>query len=291
MRNYYLRFFLSMLALGFCLLVGINDIFAQAPPPTPSNFSAQRSSSTSVTLSWSYSGVSLVEFRIWRRQEGSGSWKGPSRPSPSARSYVDNGNAYGGAPSQEFTWIYRIAAYDGHYNSDPAEVTSMGIVTPQDPDLVFTSVTAPDDVDTGEDYAVDFTVENNGLAETGSDFFVYAYLSSDNILSSDDVRIDIDPKRVGAMPSNNTTSTNIDVHIPDWPMGPAYIILKVDATGVIDESDEGNNYIFTPVNIDTPDIELVGRAFTLEVAAGGTLKLKYDIRSLENSKSWQVWLG
>lgn len=254
-----------MCNLLVCLLLLCTALAAnsQSPPQTPTNFHAERVSPTTIRLTWDYPFTDpIVEFRIWRLDSGAAAY-----PTAEERSFLDDGSAFGNVPPiDDKTWTYRIAAYDGMYNSDAAEVaidtSGRDTVTVPYPDLWFSAASAPEAVKPGEEYSVSFTVENRGLMETGTGFEVHAYISRDQTLDTSDVRIDRGPRQIEPMPSNNTTSKGIDVTIPDLSPGTYYILLNVDPENQVDEGDDGrgNNVTAIRVNVidDRTDIEALG---------------------------------
>lgn len=114
----------------------------------------------------------------------------------------------------------------------------------QKPDLILSSLNlVTTSVQQGGilNYRVD--IRNIGLAATSSNFTVKAYISTDNVLSSDDIQN-------GTIPTANFAAGFVVLQAAgsstigqSLPIGRYYLILKVDADNQITESNEANNVI------------------------------------------------
>jgi hypothetical protein len=115
------------------------------------------------------------------------------------------------------------------------------------PDLIVTGLSAPSSVSRREDFPVRFNVVNQGRAPAGS-VQLKIYLSRDNRLSSDDVVLRT--RSFGRVPAGATLANGLTETIPPGTSaGAYYLLLVVDAAGVVRESSEGNNTVARAVTV------------------------------------------
>lgn len=126
--------------------------------------------------------------------------------------------------------------YEGSGNT-PADLTLSNLRITNDP------------VEVGSVLRYVFDISNIGGTSVESDFSIKAWISTDEILSADDVQDGIVP--TGNFGKGLTVSdvNSASFIAPDLPPGDYYLILKVDADEIIFESDEENNEIIAPFSI------------------------------------------
>lgn len=101
-------------------------------------------------------------------------------------------------------------------------------VEPGKPDLMATNLTVPVEPHINQTYELIATITNNGLADAGS--FLVKLFDGSNLLGS---------KTVNSLGVGNTTKLQFS-----WTptsTGQHKLLIEVDATNVVDESDESNN--------------------------------------------------
>ncbi|MCU0627998.1 MAG: PKD domain-containing protein, partial [Methanoregulaceae archaeon] len=116
------------------------------------------------------------------------------------------------------------------------------------PDLVYTGVGYyPTRVFGGQKVSIFDTTQNIG-GVSASGFFNYYYLSKDSVYSSDDIKIG--EKYITSLAPGASVSPIASLSIPKYtiPAGGYYLIIRVDSTNAIQESDE-NNAWFLPDKI------------------------------------------
>ncbi|MEO1261830.1 MAG: CARDB domain-containing protein [Bacteroidota bacterium] len=99
------------------------------------------------------------------------------------------------------------------------------------------------------DYTFDITNSGNGSAS--GDFNVKAWISTDNVISSDDVQDGVVPTGnfgAGFAQMDVSGATTVPNGLAD---GSYFLILKVDADDDVTESDEGNNLLMAPFAIES----------------------------------------
>jgi len=115
------------------------------------------------------------------------------------------------------------------------------------PDLVVTGVSIPSTLSRQNGFPVVFNVVNQGGAASGS-VQLRIYLSRDNRLSSDDVMLRA--RTFGTVPAGGTVANALTETIPSGTgAGSYYVLLVVDAAGVVRESSESNNTVSRAVTV------------------------------------------
>jgi|GEM_PF-1447426 len=149
------------------------------------------------------------------------------------------------------------------------------------PDLVITSLSANTTiVQPGGQVLVTYTRANEGGSATPS-FEQGFFLSSDAIITASDLNQG-SSSRPSLAPGESLTFTNVPVQIgSNTPPGSYYLGVLLDVDGVVDESDETNNFRSVQIVVEDsglPDLRPLGfRVTTTEpVAPGGTLGVSYS---------------
>ena len=112
-------------------------------------------------------------------------------------------------------------------------------VTKVYPDLVMTVVGGPQSAGTGEYITITNTVTNQGVTTAGA-FWVGLYLSTDNVITTDDTFLGSRSVN-GLSAGNGSTHNTNNVQIPDVAGGNYYIGAIADYQNIVEESDENNN--------------------------------------------------
>lgn len=135
-------------------------------------------------------------------------------------------------------------------NEDDEANTSGGTSTPL-PDLVLSNLVlqnAP--LSAGSTLGYEFDLTNSGSAPTSGGFIVNAYISTDNVLSANDIQggtvVAVD--FAAGYGETSQGATILPFNLSD---GNYFLILKADATDNISESNEGNNIVFKPFSVGT----------------------------------------
>jgi hypothetical protein len=115
------------------------------------------------------------------------------------------------------------------------------------PDLIVTGLSVPSSVSRNSGFTMLFNVLNQGRAPARSPQ-LRIYLSRDSRLSSDDVLLRA--RTFGAVPAGATVANAITETIPSGTgTGAYYLLLVVDAAGVVSESSESNNTLTRAVTV------------------------------------------
>ncbi|HFA51115.1 MAG TPA: hypothetical protein ENJ95_19045, partial [Bacteroidetes bacterium] len=145
-------------------------------------------------------------------------------------------------------------------NEDDEASTAGG--SPALPDLVLANLNilnAP--IGAGETLNYSFDISNLGSGAASGNFNVKAWISTDNLLSPDDIQD-------GTVQTGNYAPGLTQTGIPGAstiPSGLAdgnyFLIVKVDADDVISESNEDNNIVFQNFSVTSPQIICIGDVF------------------------------
>jgi hypothetical protein len=116
------------------------------------------------------------------------------------------------------------------------------------PDLTLVNLTIPTpSVEIGKILSFGYTMRSIGTAAVNSPFRVTQFLSTDNVLSANDVSMggnDIANLPIGAQ----TISTAAQIPV-SLTTGQYFLILKIDGNNQISESNEDNNVLVSPAKI------------------------------------------
>lgn len=117
---------------------------------------------------------------------------------------------------------------------------------PSQPDLTLSGLTAPASISPGLGNFT-FTLKNIGNAAVQGSYQIGSFLSTDNVLSTDDYAFATIPEQNTAVGSFNRTGSF------DLPTGFAtgnyYLIVKADVGNAIAEGNENNNTVSSPIAV------------------------------------------
>ncbi len=153
------------------------------------------------------------------------------------------------------------------------------------PDLMITEAHAPDTVVSATPFVVAYTVSNNGAGATaGNDWKDAFYLSSDTVLSSDDLLIDQVTNTQTLLPDSDRVR-NVTGILPKEYAGTYYLFIRSDFRNNVREKDETNNLLSSPLMLTVqakplPDIS-VSRitADKTDVEPGDTLTVSWYVEN------------
>ena len=167
-------------------------------------------------------------------------WKdGDSQPAAAYRSdiYGTSGYVSGLEYGATYNW------YVQSFNQCGDEVSDTQSFTVRDlPDLVVTSLSAPDTVMSSDPFDVELTVKNigEGNTRTGHSWYNAVYVSSDDQFSADDKLIGKVACNRVLMKDSSYTQT-VSIAVPADYAGSYHIFVKADVYSSIPEADNDNN--------------------------------------------------
>lgn len=150
------------------------------------------------------------------------------------------------------------------------------------PDLVISALSLSNIVlDAGQNLTVYYTVKNQGEVSTGSGPKHCVYLSTDNVIDSNDTCLDEDSQfSIGA---GNTNSETTFISIPDnTEPGTYFIGVFADYKGAIAESDESNNTSAIEITVPAPvDIVVAKWVGALERLENDSVDMFAEVRGFD----------
>ena len=213
--------------------------------------------------------------------------------------YNSNGFVYGKlSPSGQLVWVKKdvtigllrpaIGTADGGVifegvkttgaNYEFMKLNSLGELTPNCggttpmPDLTLANFTTTQTtVAVGSVFNFKFDLKNIGNAAATGNFNIKSYLSTDNVLSTNDIQD-------GVIPTGNLAAGQTIAQVTGAltvPVGTAagnyFIILKVDADGQVTESNENNNILVSASTVVVSSGGSVGADLKITISADKTI--------------------
>jgi hypothetical protein len=166
---------------------------------------------------------------------------------------------------------------------------------PPKPDLIVSSITAPDIADAGSSIIITDITMNNGAGAAPESTTAY-YLSTDQMLDSADILLYGRPVPALAGGASNA-GENYAVTIPPYPpLGNCYLIAQADYFKNVIEENENNNTTSKPITITVFGLiqpnggEMIptGSVYTIQWSPGAQT-VTYDLLYSTNAgKKWNV---
>ncbi len=168
-------------------------------------------------------------------------------------------------------------------------------------DLQVLSATGPETVQAGSTAAVAYTIVNQGSVPATGRWRDSVYFSLDNILGNSDDILMFSTNNGSALGAGDVYQTISEAFtIPKRYQGPAYLLIKADADGAIDESpNEDNNVFQMPITITPyPKSDLVTSDVVSAVQAfdGAQLEVRFKVTNkgvgASDVSNWtdSIWL-
>lgn len=151
------------------------------------------------------------------------------------------------------------------------------------PDLVVTSVQAPNQADVGGEIEVSWTVVNQGTLGFDGSATTRLSLSDDEILGDDRFVDDVPTLlSLGIGESKVITAT---VGLPTAAQDENFFVVTIDPAGTITERSDENNSLLddAPIDIASPDFFVESIEINGIASAGQTVVVSWTIRNLGNA--------
>jgi len=149
------------------------------------------------------------------------------------------------------------------------------------PDLQLLSASAPASASPGSPITVSWTVKNQGVAAASRGWWDVIYLSTDAILDENDVYANqyaID----APLAADSSYSRSLSFSIPSISTaGQYYILFSTDDYGQQGETDESNNHLAVPINLDLngPDLQLVSATAPAAASVGSPITVSWTVKN------------
>ncbi len=167
------------------------------------------------------------------------------------------------------------------------------------PDFLIATANIPAAMQAGQNATISFGIKNDGGSSASSSVVVGAWISSDNILSINDLGM---ATAAFPMPQTGaTTAASILVTIPAATIsGNYFIILKCDPANQIAELNEGNNEFLQQITVGTvvpppptngPDLELTAATNVPKPAAWATAPILFSLKNNGSTAATGITVG
>jgi len=238
----------------------------------PRNLVAEVSPAT-VKLSWTEpepGGGTLAGYYVYRNGN-----KITTVTDPAIKEYTDTGLALG-------VYTYYLTAFYSAPAGESSKSNEVSVTLSNDtkPDLTVQDfVVTPAQVSPGGSIDISCSILNIGAASAGANE-VRLYLSQDLIRDDNDIYLaygNIDAIEAGGQ----ITVSGADISLPDnLASGTWYALFIVDATAVVDETNEQNNQASTPVQVQglAPDLLITNMAlFPTIITPGSNVRITFNV--------------
>ena len=145
------------------------------------------------------------------------------------------------------------------------------------PDLVLESFTAPPSASQDEQIALSWTVRNDGDGTAVTQWYDEVYLSSDEALDESDVLLVQRVGTQGTIPSGESYTESVNVSVPPFQEGPAFLLLRVDRYNHQAETDETNNDAVAAIAIGSKDLAVSNVSGPPSAAAGDAVSVSWTV--------------
>ena len=128
-------------------------------------------------------------------------------------------------------------------NNEAAAAGQLEVHLKPRPDLQVTQILAPDRVDAGGSFRVDFVVSNLGTRATAAPQWTdRIFLSLDNVVSADDILISQLDNQAALGVNESYRPTSETVIVPERFRGEVFVLVHADTSGQVDEwpNDQNN---------------------------------------------------
>ena len=167
------------------------------------------------------------------------------------------------------------------------------------PDLTIT-VTAPDTVDAGGSFAVEFEVSNQGTVPTTVPSWVdRVYLSLDGAITRDDIVVETSSNQSALGPGESYRVTTNTVVVPERFRGEVFVLAQADSDKQVDEWPNEDNLaqatvFVTPLPL--PDLVVSDVVAPVQATEGSQIEVRYTVTNLGSGETtvtqWtdSIWL-
>jgi len=125
------------------------------------------------------------------------------------------------------------------------------ITYPPAPDLIVTSVNAPEYVQAGQPAKVAYTVKNNGPGSYNGPITDAVFRSTDLVVNASDVQL-ASKSGMHNLPSGASYSDTLEIIFPATDSGNVLVLVKTNANNIIGEANLNNNTNFDYIVVQPP---------------------------------------
>ena len=182
--------------------------------------------------------------------------------------------------TQDWYLLFGTDVYDEQLETDETNNTYAVPIEFSAPNLVVTDYDAPNLASIGENIELSWTVENQGDVTAFADWDDYVYLSTDNIYDNTDVILDVQWAGSNTpLTAGDSYTLTSNVNLPIDQQGERYLIFVADRNNWQGETDETDNFLAVPINIDDngPNLQVTNGTAPSTAFVGETVELSWTV--------------
>jgi subtilase family serine protease len=151
-------------------------------------------------------------------------------------------------------------------------------------DLKIVAHSTPSEVILGQTLPVSFTIKNDGDAATSDTWYDNIYLSFDDTYDFDDAFID-QVTHAAPLGPGEELAVNKNVRFGGDPavIGDVYVIYSIDEFNYVDESNEFNNRLATPIVTSAPDLALSNVSAPATATLGSAIQISARVTNISST--------
>jgi hypothetical protein len=166
----------------------------------------------------------------------------------------------------------------GVFSSGPAHSDFTVLInnSPNLPDLIVSSVSAPATGVPGDVVTINYSVQNTADVFASSEWDDTIYLSTDTTLDAGDVLVGTVHHSYG-LTGGAAYSVSAPFPVPAAPPGAYHVIVRTDDAGVVAERDESNNNTTDAATLAVQDVQLLaaGTPVSMDTQPGQFVYFRY----------------
>ena len=156
------------------------------------------------------------------------------------------------------------------------------------PDLTIPDASAPATGVSGGQIEVSWTVANVGAATAADHSYDNFYLSTDPLFDSSDVQIGSFSSPSTIDPGESySPSTTLPLH--QASPGPQFVLLVVDGSESLGETDETDNVLAVPINVALPNLIVSNITAPPTIASGNTVDIGWTVDNTSGHPAGTDW--
>jgi subtilase family serine protease len=176
---------------------------------------------------------------------------------------------------------YLLVVADADHNQAESDETNNVYalaITVVAPDLVVTSISAPDTAVVNDTISVTWTVTNQGVGSAPANWSDSFYLSTDQTLSTSDLNLtSVLITNQTPLASGGSYTMTRNVSLPSVGPGDLYLLVVADRNNAQGESDETNNVSAVPIHLLAPDLTVSSASAPGSAVAGQSISVTWTV--------------
>lgn len=168
-------------------------------------------------------------------------------------------------------------------------------ITVASPDLTLVAANAPATITVGQNFSVDWTVQNVSatVAAPVSSWFDYIYFSLDTTVGAGDVLLATNSRSnpTGFAPGESyTASKTLAASFSGMQLsGPGHLLFVANGGNNLGETSRTNNTLAVPVTLQAPDLTITGASGPPSAGFGELAPISWTVQNIGNVAASAVW--